>query len=137
MWVGVTMGFALMKFSGSINRFGVRSVIRVRVSRVNTPNMMSLMVKYGCSGTMSRADENPVGLLDPDWCSVARCTPIVPMITNGMMKCNVKSRVRVGSSTEKPPQIHSIIDFPIYGIVEMRLVITVAAQNDICPHGRI
>ena len=37
---------------------------------------------------------------------------------------------------ENPPQIHSTIDVPIYGLVETKLVITVAPQNDICPHGR-
>lgn len=36
---------------------------------------------------------------------------------------------------ENPPQIHITIVFPIYGIVETRLVITVAPQNDIWPHG--
>lgn len=39
-------------------------------------------------------------------------------------------------STEKPPQIHSTRVVPIYGMAESRLVITVAPQNDICPHGR-
>lgn len=37
---------------------------------------------------------------------------------------------------ENPPQIHWTIEGPIYGIVETKLVITVAPQNDICPHGR-
>lgn len=36
---------------------------------------------------------------------------------------------------ENPPQIHITIIFPIYGIVETRLVITVAPQNDIWPQG--
>lgn len=36
---------------------------------------------------------------------------------------------------ENPPQSHWTIKFPIYGIVEVKLVITVAPQNDICPHG--
>lgn len=47
----------------------------------------------------------------------------------------MKNRVSVGSFTAKPPQIHWIIGSPKYGIVEIILVITVAAQNDICPHG--
>jgi hypothetical protein len=42
----------------------------------------------------------------------------------------------VALSTAKPPQIHSTKDFPIYGITENKLVITVAPQNLICPHGR-
>lgn len=38
-------------------------------------------------------------------------------------------------STENPPQIHSTRFVPIYGTAESRLVITVAPQKDICPHG--
>jgi hypothetical protein len=37
---------------------------------------------------------------------------------------------------ENPPHNHSTIIWPKYGIAERRLVITVAPQNDICPHGR-
>lgn len=44
--------------------------------------------------------------------------------------------MRVALSTENPPQIHSTRFVPIYGIAERRLVITVAPQNDICPHGK-
>ena len=35
-----------------------------------------------------------------------------------------------------PPHTHCIISFPIYGMADSRLVITVAPQNDICPPGR-
>jgi hypothetical protein len=42
----------------------------------------------------------------------------------------------VGLSTENPPQIHSTNVRPINGIADSILVITVAPQNDICPHGR-
>ena len=55
---------------------------------------------------------------------------------NGRMKWKAKDRVRVALSTENPPQIHSTTFVPMYGIAERRLVITVAPQNDICPHGR-
>lgn len=54
----------------------------------------------------------------------------------GKMKWKAKNRVRVALSTEKPPQIHSTRLVPMYGIAERRFVITVAPQNDICPHGR-
>lgn len=54
---------------------------------------------------------------------------------NGRIKWNAKKRVRVALSTEKPPQIHSTRLVPIYGIAESRLVITVAPQKDIWPHG--
>ncbi len=38
-------------------------------------------------------------------------------------------------STAKPPQIHSTSVCPRYGMAEKMLVITVAPQNLICPHG--
>lgn len=54
---------------------------------------------------------------------------------NGSKKWKAKNRVRVALSTEKPPQIHSTRSVPIYGIAESKLVITVAPQKDIWPHG--
>jgi len=42
----------------------------------------------------------------------------------------------VGELTENPPQSQLTSNFPYIGNVEIRLVITVAAQNDICPHGK-
>ena len=44
--------------------------------------------------------------------------------------------MRDALSTENPPQIHSTRFVPMYGIAERRLVMTVAPQNDICPHGK-
>lgn len=55
---------------------------------------------------------------------------------NGIIKCNAKNRVRVGLSTENPPQIHKTKVVPTQGIADIKLVITVEAQNDICPQGR-
>tara|TARA_B110000459_G_scaffold155555_1_gene170063 strand:+ start:968 stop:1120 length:153 start_codon:yes stop_codon:yes gene_type:complete len=48
----------------------------------------------------------------------------------------LKKRFNVALSTEKPPHNHSTIETPITGIAETKLVMTVAPQNDICPHGR-
>lgn len=56
-------------------------------------------------------------------------------IRNGSRKWNAKNRVSVALSTEKPPQIHCTSVSPKYGIADKRFVITVAPQNDICPHG--
>lgn len=56
-------------------------------------------------------------------------------IINGKIKWKVKNRVSVALSTEKPPQIHCTKFVPMYGMAESRFVITVAPQNDICPHG--
>jgi hypothetical protein len=45
----------------------------------------------------------------------------------------VKKRVKVALSTANPPQIHCTSIFPKYGMADNKLVITVAAQKDICP----
>jgi len=58
------------------------------------------------------------------------------MIINGKIKCREKNRFKVALLIENPPQIHITIIFPIYGIVEIKFVITVAPQYDICPQGR-
>lgn len=54
---------------------------------------------------------------------------------NGMRKWSEKNRLRVGWDTEKLPHIHFTLLWPMYGIAEKMLVMTVAPQNDICPHG--
>lgn len=54
----------------------------------------------------------------------------------GRIKCKEKNRFSVALLIENPPQIHITIMLPMYGMVEMRLVITVAPQKDICPQGR-
>lgn len=46
-----------------------------------------------------------------------------------------KKRDKVAEETLNPPQIHTTTLGPTYGIVETRLVITVAPQYLICPHG--
>lgn len=57
-------------------------------------------------------------------------------IMKGRIKWMVKNRVSVALLTPNPPHNHVTINFPTYGIAENRLVITVAPQNLICPHGR-
>jgi predicted P-loop ATPase/GTPase len=39
-------------------------------------------------------------------------------------------------STAKLPHTHYTSSVPTYGAAESRFVITVAPQNDICPHGK-
>lgn len=78
----------------------------------------------------------PVGLLDPVSCRNNRCTITRAEMIKGRRKWKAKNRVRVALSTEKPPQIHSTRSVPMYGIAESKLVITVAPQKDIWPHGR-
>lgn len=84
---------------------------------------------------MSASEFKPVGLLDPVSCRKSKCTRTRAAIIKGRMKWKAKNRVRVALSTEKPPQIHSTSVVPTYGMADSRFVITVAPQNDICPHG--
>ena len=55
---------------------------------------------------------------------------------NGKIKWKAKNRVKLALFTEKPPQIHSVRFVPIYGMGDSKLVIMVAPQKDICPHGK-
>jgi hypothetical protein len=57
-------------------------------------------------------------------------------IINGKIKWIAKNRFNVALSTANPPQTHWTKKIPKYGIADNKLVITVAPQNDICPHGR-
>ena len=58
------------------------------------------------------------------------------MPIKGRIKWNVKNRVRVALSIANPHQTHCIKSIPRYGMAESKLVITVAPQKYICPHGR-
>lgn len=55
---------------------------------------------------------------------------------NGRRKWSIKNRDNVAWLIENPPQSHCTIVLPKYGIADTRFVMTVAPQNDICPHGR-
>lgn len=65
-----------------------------------------------------------------------RCRITTIVARSGRMKCSEKNRFRVGKETENPPQSHITTVLPRYGTAEKMFVITVAPQNDICPHGR-
>jgi len=75
------------------------------------------------------------GFDDPISCSIIKCITIKPRIVMGSKKCNEKNRFRVGWETEGPPQIQVMMSIPRIGIADRTPVITVAPQNDICPHG--
>lgn len=59
----------------------------------------------------------------------------IAVIKKGRIKWNVKNRVKVASLIENPPHSQRVMEVPIYGIDDKRLVITVAPQNLICPQG--
>jgi len=96
----------------------------------------SFLEKNGWNCDFSMLGFVPVGVEDPVLCSIIRWMMNIRAITIGIMKCSAKNRVRVGCPTENPPHIHSTSFFPRIGMAEKMFVITVAPQNDICPHGR-
>jgi len=77
-----------------------------------------------------------IGFDDPVMWRAIRCIITRNVRTNGSRKCSMKNRDKVAWLIENPPHSHWTIVFPKYGIADTRFVITVAPQNDICPHGR-
>lgn len=129
MCTGVTKGLAKRKFSGSVNILGVNRIIDVnRVKAMINPNI-SFLEQYVWKGTRSLLQLIPKGLLDPVWCKNTRCKNTTAATIKGNTKWIAKNRLRVALSTANPPHIHSTNIFPIQGIAENRLVITVAPQN--------
>jgi hypothetical protein len=105
----------------------------VKIHATTMKPTMSLNVKNGWKGIFDRFELVPRGLFDPVWWRNRRWTITNPIMMKGRMKWKEKNRVSVALSTANPPQIHCTRVFPMYGIAESRLVITVAAQKDICP----
>lgn len=136
MWTGVTNGLAGMKLSGSPSMYGFTSDKIVRAINIIMNPTMSLNEKYGWNGILSVFLFNPKGLFDPVWCRNSRWIITIAATINGNKKWKVKNRVRVALSTANPPHTHCTIVVPRYGIADSKFVITVAPQNDICPHGR-
>lgn len=136
IWTGVTIGFAGKKFSGSPNSRGSSRFIMININIRMVIPMRSLIEKYGWNGILSYFLLIPIGLLDPVWCRNNKWIITIAVIINGRRKWSVKNRVRVALLMENPPHNHFTISGPRYGIADSRLVITVAPQNDICPHGR-
>jgi len=75
-------------------------------------------------------------ILDPNSCNNIKCNIDKPNNKNGKKKCKLKNLFNVASLTENPPHNQTTISLPINGIAENKLVITVAAQKLIWPHGK-
>ena len=69
-------------------------------------------------------------------CKIIKWEKTKAPITKPKMKWREKNLFKVDSLTLKPPHKNSVIWEPIKGTIEKKLVITVAAQKDIWPHGR-
>lgn len=127
---------ALEKFSGSVKKFGKNKEIKNKRRKIIKNPVISFDEKKGWNGILSEFEVNPEGFDDPvSWRKIRWRTTKIRII-NGKIKWKEKNRVKVGLSTEKPPQIHSTNVIPMYGIADTKLVITVAPQKDICPQGR-
>jgi hypothetical protein len=136
MCEGATRGFALEKFSTSPSFIGkFRTAHSIRIDAAVIPKI-SFVEKRGKNSVFSGFSLPPVGLEDPVVCRIAKCAIIRINVKRGTKKWREKNRVRVGCDTEKFPHIHFTIVGPITGTAEKMLVITVAPQRDICPHGR-
>lgn len=136
MWTGVTIGLAGIKFSGSVEIYGEIRIITDKVIIVKINPTISFLVKNGWKLILSLSIWILIGLEDPVEWRRKICVTANTAITKGRIKWKEKNRINVGALTENPPHNQFTIIFPQTGIADIRLVITVAAQNDIWPHGR-
>lgn len=134
--MGVTIGFAGVKLSGSDSKYGFDIVNVISSVNVIENPIKSLIEKNGWNGILSRLELTPIGFLDPVKCKKNRWIIVNIAITKGNMKCSLKNRDKVALSTLNPPQIQFTKVIPMYGNADSKLVITVAPQNDICPQGK-
>lgn len=135
MCTGATNGFAVLKFSTSPNIFGVSEIIVIINIAITIIGRVSLIKNRGLNLILSEFVTVTEGFEDPFSCNKIRCASTSTTITKGRRKCKEKNRFKVGCDTEGPPQIQVTKSFPTKGIADSTPVITVAPQNDICPHG--
>jgi len=135
MWIGVFKGLAGLKFSGSPILLGNRSTMKIKNIKNTMAPRLSLILKNGWKEILSKFELTPTGEFDPVICNEAKWMMISDAKIIGKIKCIMKNRFKVAFLIENPPHTHSTIFFPAYGIADIKLVITVAPQKDICPHG--
>ena len=75
----------------------------------------------------------PSEVFDPVWCRNTRWIIAIAAVVNGNGKCNAKNRVSVALYTVNP-RTNWTISFLMYVTADSSLEITVAPQDDICPH---
>lgn len=136
MCKGALRGLALLKFSLSINRKGFLEIRIITNSETIKIKATSFVDIREWNFILSKEDLLVIGFVEPfEWMKIKWRTE-KKIKTKGKMKCNEKNRVRVAWERDLPPQIHKLIDLPTKGRALIVPVITVAPQNDICPHGR-
>lgn len=136
MCIGVIIGFAVMKFSGSIMLNGFFMHIIMKIDNIILGIVASFHENVGWNGDFSLFLFIPVWFDDPWWCSVIRWMIIIAVMPNGRAKWIDINRFNVGFPTANPPHNHFTNSGPSIGIADARFVITVAPHNDICPHGK-
>lgn len=124
-----------MKFSTSPSMFGIFEFIKIIEIIIINIGIESLIENIGLNLILSVFVIVFSGLDDPFSCSKIRCVRTIAEISIGIRKCREKNRFKVGWETEGPPQIHVTMSFPTIGMADRTPVMTVAPQNDICPHG--
>lgn len=124
-----------MKFSGSPRIWGLREISIISNVKTNDGARRSLQEKNGAKGSFSLSLDKPRGFDDPFVCREAIWIIAIPANINGITKWRERNRLSVAFLTENPPHNHSTKVVPTSGIADARFVITVAPQNDICPHG--
>lgn len=113
IWIGVTKGFAKMKFSESPKSYGIINEMNMYSDRRTKNPIESLTEKNGWNEILSKFLDIPAGLLEPVWCKNRRCKTTMAAMTKGKMKWKEKNRVRVALSTANPPHNHWTIIVPI------------------------
>jgi len=97
---------------------------------------MSFVMSNGLNLILSVLVFLVVGFEEPlSWREI-RWNNTIMVISIGRRKCREKNRFSVGCDTDGPPQIQITSSDPTSGMADRTPVITVAPQNDICPHGR-
>lgn len=81
--MGVTSGFAGMKFSGSPNRKGMKNLRIDNINMSDVKPIISFTVKRGWNGVFDIFDEIPIGLFDPFWWIRMMWMRAVAAIING------------------------------------------------------
>jgi len=121
-------------YSGETAAYAYDIINPEKINRIFIPKK-SFTIYNGDIAAVSKRNAIPVGEFDPNSCNKIRC--IIDKANNkkGKKKCRLKNLFKVASFIEKPPHNQSRISFPINGIADIKLVITVAARKLICPQG--
>jgi hypothetical protein len=86
MWIGVAIGLAVLKFSGSPRTFGIVNDTTASAMIISSAGVLSFVEKNGWNGSLSIAGLFPMGFEDPAWCSRIKCTSTAAISTIGVMK---------------------------------------------------